>query len=143
MLIRLDEAVCIVIGDEVGTLKTLIDRRTREGRMVGDRSVLCPFDKWYYYLEWVRGEVDASWCLLGKRVEGLVGSVWKREIETEFRIVQQSRAVCHMAEMNTWLHERQLNQMLEMRKRAVGESIIARGLELITSLSREESEVCS
>jgi hypothetical protein len=41
-----------------------------------------------------------------------------------------------MAEMNTWIHERQLNQMLEMRKRAVGESIIARGLELITSSSK-------
>jgi hypothetical protein len=74
------------------------------------------------------GEVDASWCLPGKRVEGPVGSVWKREIDTEFRIVEQSLAVCHMAEMNTWLHERQLNQMLEMRKRAVGESIIARGV---------------
>jgi hypothetical protein len=92
--------LCIAVGDGAETFTAMINQRAREGWSVGDCSVLCPFNKRNYYLEWVRGvEVDANWCL-PERVGELVGSVWRRKMEAR-------------------LHQDMLNKDLEMTKRAV------------------------
>jgi len=111
--------LCIAVGDGAETFTAMIDQRAREGWSVGDRSVLCPFNKRSYYLEWVRGvEVDANWCL-PERVGELVGSVWRRKMETDFKIVAPSQAICDAFEMEARLHQNMLNKDLEMTKRAV------------------------
>jgi len=71
----------MAIGDGAETFTAMIDQRAREGWSVGDRSVLCPYDKRYYYLEWTRGgNVGGSWCL-PEAAEELIGSMWRRKIE--------------------------------------------------------------